>query len=936
MASTSFYDPTTKPVTVTVTAGGTVDVSSDNDGDLGTASSGATTTFDATPGSQITLTANPDSGYSFTGWTGSDAPSPSTTNPFTDGVGSGLSVTANFVASTVTITPSVAASDHGSISPSTAQTYSIGATPTFTFNPDTGYHVSDVQVDGSTVSWNAAGNSYTFGALSASHTIQVTFAINTYTITPSVAASDHGSISPNTAQTVDYGTTPKFAFTPDTNYHVSDVKVDGTSVSWNVGDNSYTFAAVTASQTIEVYFEHDTTTMTVSYLVNGDATGSSAPSISYYYHDASQSYTLTGTPTDISVDIGSTWMVSPNPLSGSTTDKRWYSSDTLSATATGGTFVFTYYLQWNIPAKFSTSDSSNPSTDVVLSGTKSGDNTFTLTLKKTDQDVWLDDGTEWSVNNPIPASPTTERWYANSGTSGTVGSSTVVTPLYYHQFIVSFAYTTNDGSTINSMINFAHYRQFGISQALTTDSSGTLSKSSDWVDAGSTVWYGSPNYIAPTLPQISSTERFIIASDDTFGHTVISSVDATHTTANPEFYHQYLVTFQYSLDSHSSDAPSGVTAYYTNFDVSRTITVSKAASTSAQAWVDASTAITYDNPLTGSDGNERWQTNLAVSSYKSTVDSSVTSSETLNPMYYQQFSVSFAYTTNDDTKLISQTDIVTYRQFGNTLHLSTDSSGALTLSSDWADVYSSVIYNSPVPITSDERYIIALGDSGVHSVIVHVGLSTRTANPTYYHQYFITLGYTDQDESTIEGGHNSPTVQPIGSYVQFGSSKPINPGSDYGETNPSSAFVDAGSNKVSYIDYTAASYAQRWKLSTSPHNLDVDSSTTLSESGYFHQYLISATISDGLDNEVALTDIAVSLTAKQLGSSNTASFTVNDVLTTSHSTYFDSESTLTYSYPNIISCTVAGKQYAWATTTGAGSADEQTERTGSFYIDDYA
>ena len=48
-------------------------------------------------------------------------------------------------------------------------------------------------VDGTSV---GAAPSYTFTNVTANHTIAVTFAINTYTLTPSVGADGHGAITP--------------------------------------------------------------------------------------------------------------------------------------------------------------------------------------------------------------------------------------------------------------------------------------------------------------------------------------------------------------------------------------------------------------------------------------------------------------------------------------------------------------------------------------------------------------------------------------------------------------------------------------------------------------------------------------------------------------------------------------------------------------------
>ncbi len=143
-----------------------------------------------------------------------------------------------------TITPSISGG-HGTVDPSTAQTVNYGATPTFTFNPDAGYHLDTVTVDGNPVT--PSGNSYTFPPVTANHNIVGTFAINQYTITPSISGG-HGTVDPSTAQTVNYGATPTFTFNPDAGYHLDTVTVDGNPVT--PSGNSYTFPPVTANHNI--------------------------------------------------------------------------------------------------------------------------------------------------------------------------------------------------------------------------------------------------------------------------------------------------------------------------------------------------------------------------------------------------------------------------------------------------------------------------------------------------------------------------------------------------------------------------------------------------------------------------------------------------------------------------------------------------------------
>ncbi len=93
-----------------------------------------------------------------------------------------------------------------------------------------------------------------------------------YTITAS--AGPNGSISPSGNVIVNAGSNKTFTITPDTNYHIADVTVDGTSVMDSLVDNgdgsySYTFTNVNANHTIKATFAISTYTITASAGPNG-------------------------------------------------------------------------------------------------------------------------------------------------------------------------------------------------------------------------------------------------------------------------------------------------------------------------------------------------------------------------------------------------------------------------------------------------------------------------------------------------------------------------------------------------------------------------------------------------------------------------------------------------------------------------------------------
>jgi hypothetical protein len=151
----------------------------------------------------------------------------------------------NFSTTSYTITAS--AGSNGSISPFGAVIVGQGANQAFTITPNSGYAISAVTVDGTSV---GAVSSYTFSNVQANHTISATFApLPTFTITASAGAN--GTISPSGGVTVNQGANQTFTITPNSGYVVSAVTVDGTGVG---AVTSYTFSNVQANHTISATF----------------------------------------------------------------------------------------------------------------------------------------------------------------------------------------------------------------------------------------------------------------------------------------------------------------------------------------------------------------------------------------------------------------------------------------------------------------------------------------------------------------------------------------------------------------------------------------------------------------------------------------------------------------------------------------------------------
>ena len=211
-------------------------------------------------GTSVQLTATPATGWHFTGWFGDLS---ATTNPATITMDGDKTTTGTFAIDPFTITPS--AGPNGSISPANPQTVDYDGNLTFTITPNTGYHVLDVLVDGSSVS---AVTSYTFTNVRAAHTIAASFAINTYTLTYTAGAN--GTISGTSPQTVNQGASGTVVTAvPNRGYHF---------VSWSdgVATVARTDTNVTANINATASFAVDTFAITASAGANGaiDPSGS--------------------------------------------------------------------------------------------------------------------------------------------------------------------------------------------------------------------------------------------------------------------------------------------------------------------------------------------------------------------------------------------------------------------------------------------------------------------------------------------------------------------------------------------------------------------------------------------------------------------------------------------------------------------------------------
>ena len=225
-------------------------------------------------------------------------------NVVVDGSSVGAVTSYNFtnVTATHTISASFNAIQQNSLNVTKAGT----GTGTVTSSPagiNCGFDCTEVYTAGGTVvtltaspdasstfsgwSGSAAGQGHCSVTMDAAKTVTATFTLKTYTIT--ATAGSGGSITPSGSIIVNHGASQSFTITPNANYTVGNVVVDGSSVG---AVTSYSFTNVTANHTISASFNAiQQNSLNVTKGGNGTGTVTSTPAGINCGLDCSESYT---------------------------------------------------------------------------------------------------------------------------------------------------------------------------------------------------------------------------------------------------------------------------------------------------------------------------------------------------------------------------------------------------------------------------------------------------------------------------------------------------------------------------------------------------------------------------------------------------------------------------------------------------------------------
>jgi hypothetical protein len=316
--------------------------------------------------------------------------------------------------------------------------------------------------------------------------------------------------------------------------------------------------------------------LTVSYNPVG-APPTEQPVFVYFSNGSIQSAQIGEKPATFLVDNGSYWSVS-NVLRESSV--RWIAANSTSGAATSDQIIdFLYYQQYL----------DNFSFQIIGGGSNYGlpDINFTslgqpsvASISANPTELWGDVGTMWNASAALPGSGSLDRWIGNV-TSGIFSVSNNTSLIYFHEKLVSVGYSVTGGGNGSSPPQFE-------SSALNETVERTLSALPYllWLNSGAS-WN-----VSSQLDNSIPTQRWV---------TTNPSGVVNESVISPLYYHQSLVTFQYSVDGNSTGFnPPIVDWLYFGNPIRAVLKVPEL------VWADYGTSYNFTSMVSGNSSLERW------------------------------------------------------------------------------------------------------------------------------------------------------------------------------------------------------------------------------------------------------------------------------------------------------------------------------------------
>lgn len=281
-----------------------------------------------TAGTSVTVTATPNTGYTFVNWTESGN-IVSTSSSYTFAINATRTLVANFLINSYTLSVSANPSGGGTIAKNPDQLkYDHGTNVLLTATPNTGYTFTNWTDNGTIVSTSAA---YQI-TMTRNRTLVANFTLNSYTLTVTINPTGGGTVVKNPDRAAyDSGTTVQLTATPSSGYTFTSWNGDATgsanplSVLMNANKNiSANFAVIippvqpvplgTAANFGAFGGNAGITNQGINTVINNGGIGTTAAStLITGFHDGLTGDVYTETPLNIGNSTGGIFTAPPPP-----------------------------------------------------------------------------------------------------------------------------------------------------------------------------------------------------------------------------------------------------------------------------------------------------------------------------------------------------------------------------------------------------------------------------------------------------------------------------------------------------------------------------------------------------------------------------------------------------------------------------------------------
>ena len=399
----------------------------------------------------------------------------------------------------------------------------------------------------------------------------------------------------------------------------------------------------------------------VSYSILDGGSPTAAPNLAYFSLGILTTYTMTTSSVTEWIDYATSWSISPNPLTGSSSTERWEASGGLAGSTTaGGTIDPLYYHQYSQSVSYFQSCASGATCPPpALSYTNYG-SSLPSTLSTSAQTYWMDSGSTASVPPSITdlqgnAYNTSPNSWQITGTD--VVPSQIVYTILNTKVTVPIALASSPSN--------APVATFAISGC-------NVSPTTIIGDGQTHYATASPNCpISVTAPPAGSNTRFVFSGGASY-----TTITACGLSSSPcplvskAYFYQFEMVASYSIIA--GGAPTAPTLTYVSYGAAAPALL---VTSPVPVWMDFGSSWSISaNPLSSSSSIERWETNNQLTG-------SAVAGGGIDPLYYHQFIQGVSYTLTCAPVATCPNVKISYTTFGST----TSSTLTSTSQAVWMD-----------------------------------------------------------------------------------------------------------------------------------------------------------------------------------------------------------------------------------------------------------